>query len=61
MKKTPWFPRYIKPVRKGIYEIKTRYGIKFANWNGEYWQVPNSPILFNWIVQITAQWRGILK
>lgn len=61
MKKTPWFPRTIKPVRKGLYEIKTKYGRKMAFWNGEWWLVPDSNILFNFVVQITAQWREVLK
>jgi len=61
MKKTPWFPRTIKPVRKGLYEIETQYGRKMAFWNGEWWLVPGSNILFNFIVQITAKWRGVYK
>ena len=61
MKKTPWFSSRIKPVRNGLYEIKSKYGRGFAYWTGEYWRVPDSNILFNWYVQLSAKWRGVFK
>ena len=42
-KMTPWFPPHIKPVRKGVYQIKytqienTKYLSRYATWNGTYW------------------------
>ena len=39
---TPWFPPHIKPVRKGVYEVKfTPKGLYesyfYAMWNGKRW------------------------
>ena len=39
---TPWFPSHIKPVRKGVYEVKfTPKGLYesyfYAMWNGKRW------------------------
>lgn len=35
---TDWFPKKIKPVREGHYEVKTKDGYTYrANWNGEDW------------------------
>lgn len=61
MKKTPWFPKDIKPVREGFYEIKTKYGINMAKWSNGWWMVPDSPIIFNFHVQRYAKWRGVFK
>ena len=43
-KMTPWFPPHIKPVHKGLYEIKfTDMNLKgvddpmYATWNGLRW------------------------
>ena len=41
-KMTPWFPPHIKPVRKGVYEVKfTPKGLHesymYAMWNGKRW------------------------
>jgi len=61
MKKTSWFPSNIKPVREGLYEIKSNYGVQFARWKGGWWMTPNSPIYFNFHVQRYAKWRGVFK
>jgi hypothetical protein len=39
MKKTPWFPNSIKPVRNGVYEIRgSRFeSPNFRRWNGYGW------------------------
>lgn len=36
-KLTPWFPPDVKPVRKGIYEIKTPFGQRYSTWLGNKW------------------------
>ena len=41
-KMTPWFPPHIKPVHKGVYEVKfTPKGLHesywYAAWNGKRW------------------------
>jgi len=41
-KMTKWFPPHIKPVRKGVYEVKfTPKGVHesymYAMWNGKKW------------------------
>lgn len=39
MKKTPWFPGDVKPVRAGVYERQFQHGLTFpySRWNGSYW------------------------
>ena len=41
---TPWFPPHIKPVRKGVYEIKytgkgPHESYMWATWDGVKWSV----------------------
>jgi len=42
-KMTPWFPPHIKPVRKGVYQIKytkkqnPAYSAMYATWDGTHW------------------------
>lgn len=42
MKKTEWYPPYIKPARIGWYEVKTRYPDSFVGkyryFNGRGWR-----------------------
>lgn len=33
---TPWFPHHVKPVRPGVYEVKSWLG-RFAYFNGTRW------------------------
>lgn len=37
MKRTPWFPDMVKPVRRGRYQTQCSIGIGFSYWNGERW------------------------
>ena len=37
MKKTPWFPGTVKPVRRGVYEVKLPPGPWFRYWDGIRW------------------------
>jgi hypothetical protein len=37
---TPWFPSHIKPVHKGVYEVKDPFWVMvYSNWNGRSWDV----------------------
>lgn len=44
MKKTPWFPYHVKPVRAGLYEVKRLYSDDtemrphMLYWNGSSWR-----------------------
>jgi hypothetical protein len=44
-KMTDWFPPHIKPVRKGVYQIKytkkqnPTYNAMYATWDGVRWSV----------------------
>ena len=41
MKKTEWYPVSVKPVRRGLYEIKgARRAVYFLRWNGSMWLWP---------------------
>ncbi|MGY6240573.1 hypothetical protein ACW910_24325 (plasmid) [Burkholderia ambifaria] len=37
MKKTPWFPAEIKPIRIGIYQVRKSFGHCWARWDGRAW------------------------
>lgn len=41
MKTTDWYPGYVKPVRVGVYGVKSkRFGfILYKYWNGSKWAV----------------------
>lgn len=73
MKLTPWFPKSIKPVRVGVYQIRdpwTQQSIgktTFRHWNGRRWGLACSdPSLcrpanyWNHGQEMTG-WRGIKK
>lgn len=48
---TDWFPKDIKPVRKGVYEVIDEPNWPFvscAEWNGEEWNNPT-----------VSEWRGL--
>jgi hypothetical protein len=68
MKRTPWFPAEIKPVRPGFYEVESANGSRtaklFAVWTGREWAWPSDvrrnyprPVLF---FQNRA-WRGVTE
>ena len=39
-KMTNWFHPHIKPVHKGVYEVKDPFwGTMYSNWNGKSWDV----------------------
>jgi hypothetical protein len=65
-KYTPWFPGFIKPVRKGVYQRKVNNVVKcYSYWDGELWflgertvdKAHREPMLsFN---QNGFEWRGL--
>lgn len=69
MKKTPWFPSHVEPVRKGVYERQEHPATeKFSFWNGKHWlstgETPDVAYVYakeGPSVQQELRWRGILK
>ena len=63
MDRTDWYPKKVKPVRVGIYEIKTKswpYPQK-AKWNGKKWFVKDVDINeFDLEVKVD-EWRGLTE
>ena len=38
MKKTPWFPGDVKPVRPGVYERQYEVGVYYSQFDGSTWR-----------------------
>ena len=54
MKRTPWFPDAVNPVRPGRYEVRVRWlprNIYANDWDGERWLKPC----------IDFEWRGLAE
>lgn len=53
-KLTPWYPGYIKPVRRGVYLMRfsVHMGPAFQRWTGKYWS------LLAWTPEEAATARG---
>jgi hypothetical protein len=68
MKLTPWFPADVKPVRPGVYKVKTRSGRPwYRRWDGKVWFVgSNTPkdaaskIEQLWFID-SRSWRGLAE
>lgn len=66
-KLTPWFVNGEKPVRKGVYKVRTCGGDGFAYWDGQRWgwRVPYVRLADTWrdttgATQGTGKhWRGL--
>ncbi len=56
MKKTAWFPAHIKPVHKGLYQVRAGVVSTYANWDGEHWCLM-SPNPYEASKQKHASWR----
>lgn len=64
---TEWYPKHIKPVRRGVYQVCTRYEIGFAFWSGKRWGM----LFFNQALTYTntsitgadqnKTWRGLAQ
>ena len=70
MKKTPWFPGHIKPVRDGVYQRLANDGetIYHSLWRAGVWYAMDkscdgaaSNVGLVSIFQDDRKWRGILK
>ena len=65
-KMTPWFPPHIKPVHKGVYEVKftkiAGFYTGFATWNGKKWSRGSHNLLDDYHRNFDAlqnkYWRG---
>ncbi len=71
---TPWFPRSIKPVRRGLYEVRFRPTraefywlgetanlgkVSEAWWNGKRWTTNGSGLETLW--PLPDAWRGLAR
>jgi len=66
MKLTEWFPHYVKPVRKGVYEVEefiTHH--RWCYWNGSKWAwaetTPKNAVRFTQTsgAKQSKRWRGL--
>lgn len=59
MKRTPWYPAHIKPVRVGMYEIQVS-GFVFSGywWDGKRWLAGENSAYSLW-TQTKLKWRGL--
>jgi len=70
-KMTNWFPPHIKPVRKGIYQIKytkkqnPAYRAMYATWDGTHWSTGSYNLWDEYHKQFYANqkkfWRGFTE
>jgi len=70
-KMTPWFPPHIKPVHKGVYEVKytpesEHESYVYAAWNGKQWSRPAhyeemKSFHSNFDALQNKYWRGFTK
>ena len=67
---TPWFPSHLKPVHKGVYQIKftavKRYPLMYATWNGLKWSYASYKKSDGWHKQFRGAdqdkyWRGFTE
>jgi hypothetical protein len=67
MKRTPWFPGTVKPMRVGVYEREYgEYDFLYCRWDGKYWyacamtpkQAEKAPGLS---AMQNLPWRGVMK
>lgn len=61
MKRTPWFPTTINPVRKGLYEcgVCCCMGLdRMHLWDGRYWRWSE---VDKTVMSMHAGWRGLAE
>ena len=71
MKLTPWYPPEVKPVRKGVYEVREEVFGKwtvFAYWNGKRFGYRETESIRAYDkrdhptgLSATAPWRGLAE
>ena len=64
MKLTPWFPKTVKPVWPGIYQVD--FAGSYSYWTGSYWYLPARTRHQAFRVRRPAQiqahrWRGLIE
>lgn len=75
-KMTDWFPSHLKPVRKGVYEVRTpnKKGNKYCYYDYRGWRLCSDNIKFaeqekhytsrfthSSMVLVGSKWRGFTK
>ena len=67
-KYTPWFPGFIKPVHKGVYQRKVSNVVKcYSYWDGEQWFLGSKSADLAFIEPMLSynqngfEWRGLRK
>lgn len=63
-KLTQWYPKGVNPVRKGVYEIKSKLGFPwYRRWDGRVWFVgsmtPHGAAQQPTITYCRDPWRGL--
>lgn len=67
MKLTPWFVGTLNPIRVGVYERVSSYGVGYSYWNRRFWGMQGSTIDEAIKLQSkpslwqTLPWRGVAK
>ena len=64
MKLTPWFPKTVKPVRPGAYQVD--YAGNYSYWTGDSWCLPvcdrHLALRIRQLSSIQARtWRGLAE
>lgn len=62
--RTAWYPRWIKPARPGVYEVRRLNEIAYAFWDGTYWALASCDPAYAYALRhqgIAAGmiWRGL--
>lgn len=65
LKYTPWYPKYTRPVRAGIYQVKTTTGWQYSYFARGQWHMPftdpnASPGRMPSLLQ-NRKWRGVTE
>ena len=66
---TPWYPRNVRPVRKGVYQVVINPDAKvltYARWDGKVWYInwgmPGVASKEDYVAPIQdIFWRGLIK
>ena len=67
MKRTPWYPESIKPVREGVYECwydgypEEQHYPLMRRWTGSKWVFPTYGGESEFGLSERDQWRGLTK
>lgn len=60
MKLTPWIVGRLKPVRVGVYQRESAYGVVYSYWNGRFWgMIKERNVLSEFERYAPSQWQDI--